>query len=526
MNCKLAANTTLVLVALFTSSASAQVCPPGWVSNIGSGANNSVESLAVFPNGDILAGGTFTLIGGISTPNKLARYSAATQTWSTTPVGGLANIVHALGVLPDGDMLAGGNFSSIGGTPINRIGRYDFGTNTWTDLGYGGNGGSVETMLVHPSGNVIIGGNIPRIAGVVAEHIGRYSLTTGTWTQMFSNFSSSGDRVYALALAPDGTVVMGGVYLARGSGVPRLQRYNLTTNTWTSLGNGVNNTVNAVAVLPDGDIIAGGVFTSADGLPVSRIARLNPTTGVWSDMGGGTSGGFNYIKSITLLNNGDIVVGGSFTVISGVVASGIARYTPSTNTWSALSSGVNSDVEAIVAHPNGDIIAGGYFTNVGARIARYSFGGTAATIVEDPQSIGQACEGEDASFSVLATGSPTLMYQWRKDGAPISYVLNPSAITSTLTITNPLAGDIGSYDCVVSNTCGSVISNAALIDSIGDCSYCPADFNQDGGIDGTDVDAFFAAWVEADSSADTNLDGGVDGADVDAFFVAWVNGGC
>ncbi|MBS0195424.1 MAG: serine hydrolase [Planctomycetes bacterium] len=55
---------------------------------------------------------------------------------------------------------------------------------------------------------------------------------------------------------------------------------------------------------------------------------------------------------------------------------------------------------------------------------------------------------------------------------------------------------------------------------------CPADFNQDGGIDGADVQAFFAAWERGDSSADVNQDGGVDGADVSTFFAAWEAGGC
>jgi RHS repeat-associated protein len=50
------------------------------------------------------------------------------------------------------------------------------------------------------------------------------------------------------------------------------------------------------------------------------------------------------------------------------------------------------------------------------------------------------------------------------------------------------------------------------------------DFNGDGGVDGDDVDAFFAAWSVADSSADANLDGGVNGDDVDAWFVVWNQG--
>ncbi|MBS0195950.1 MAG: hypothetical protein JSR77_04255 [Planctomycetes bacterium] len=57
-------------------------------------------------------------------------------------------------------------------------------------------------------------------------------------------------------------------------------------------------------------------------------------------------------------------------------------------------------------------------------------------------------------------------------------------------------------------------------------TYCPADFNLDGGIDGSDVDVFFASWEAGDPAADVNQDGGVDGADVDVFFAAWEAGGC
>lgn len=55
---------------------------------------------------------------------------------------------------------------------------------------------------------------------------------------------------------------------------------------------------------------------------------------------------------------------------------------------------------------------------------------------------------------------------------------------------------------------------------------CFADYNQDGGIDGTDVDFFFVDWSAGSFNADVNQDGGVDGADVDLFFVQWSAGGC
>jgi hypothetical protein len=55
---------------------------------------------------------------------------------------------------------------------------------------------------------------------------------------------------------------------------------------------------------------------------------------------------------------------------------------------------------------------------------------------------------------------------------------------------------------------------------------CYADFNQDGGIDGTDVQAFFDVWTMGESDADVNGDGGVDGSDVGVFFAQWSAGGC
>ena len=56
--------------------------------------------------------------------------------------------------------------------------------------------------------------------------------------------------------------------------------------------------------------------------------------------------------------------------------------------------------------------------------------------------------------------------------------------------------------------------------------FCPADYNNDGAADGSDVQDFFDAWVAAEPRADVNGDSGIDGEDVSAFFAAWENGGC
>ncbi|MCX5690818.1 MAG: hypothetical protein NTV94_13720 [Planctomycetota bacterium] len=69
------------------------------------------------------------------------------------------------------------------------------------------------------------------------------------------------------------------------------------------------------------------------------------------------------------------------------------------------------------------------------------------------------------------------------------------------------------------NNAGDTDGNA-----IPDNCQCIADFNLDGGVDGSDVEAFFAAWEGGDSSADLNFDGGVDGGDVETFFARWEAG--
>jgi hypothetical protein len=55
---------------------------------------------------------------------------------------------------------------------------------------------------------------------------------------------------------------------------------------------------------------------------------------------------------------------------------------------------------------------------------------------------------------------------------------------------------------------------------------CVGDFNNDGGTDGEDVDAFFRAWERGTLRADVNRDGGIDGTDIQTFFESWEAGGC
>ncbi len=81
----------------------------------------------------------------------------------------------------------------------------------------------------------------------------------------------------------------------------------------------------------------------------------------------------------------------------------------------------------------------------------------APTITQQPQSL-TVTAGQPASFSVSASGTAPLSYQWKKAGVNIS-----GATTATFTIANAQAADAASYTVVVSNSAGSITSSGATL---------------------------------------------------------------
>ncbi|MFM2082421.1 MAG: hypothetical protein RL380_1112, partial [Verrucomicrobiota bacterium] len=87
--------------------------------------------------------------------------------------------------------------------------------------------------------------------------------------------------------------------------------------------------------------------------------------------------------------------------------------------------------------------------------ATQSFTIAKAAVTTSPASV-SVSQNSSATFTVLASGSGTLTYQWRKNSANIS-----AATNSSLTIASAQATDVTSYAVVVSNFTGSVTSSAA-----------------------------------------------------------------
>jgi hypothetical protein len=175
---------------------------------------------------------------------------------------------------------------------------------------------------------------------------------------------------------------------------------------------------------------------------------------------------------------------------------------------------------------DGDDIASGRSADVNGNGVPDECESQCPSVTQEPADAA-ACAGGSAVFSVAASGSGPLSYQWRRGTTNLSGPRFSGADTPTLTISNIDAGDAASdYHCVVTNTCGSDTSASVslLVNS--------ADFDGDGdtGTD-ADIEAFFAclagACCPACGSADFDADGDVGtDADIEAFFRVLAGGAC
>lgn len=130
----------------------------------------------------------------------------------------------------------------------------------------------------------------------------------------------------------------------------------------------------------------------------------------------------------------------------------------------------------------------------------------------------------DPQFVNLAGGDLRL-----SEGSPAIDAANNTLLTPEIMtdmgglarfVDDPAAVDSG----VSGGSGGSMIADMGAYER--QIAPCYADFNQDGGIDGADVEAFYADWEAGFVAADVNQDGGIDGADVETFFAAWEAGAC
>ncbi|UYZ62525.1 PQQ-dependent sugar dehydrogenase [Hymenobacter weizhouensis] len=128
----------------------------------------------------------------------------------------------------------------------------------------------------------------------------------------------------------------------------------------------------------------------------------------------------------------------------------------STAVRSAFATGLPGNAVGLTTGVDGNLY---YLSRSAGALYRvvYTAPATAPSISTQPASRSVA-PGQSASFTVQATGTAPLSYQWQKDGVNIS-----GATGATYTIASVTAADAGQYRVVVSNAAGSVTSAAATL---------------------------------------------------------------
>ena len=502
-------------------------------SNVGPGIDPTLAAPSLYVralcsyNGTLFAGGAFNR-GGTTTLNNIGQWTGSAWVAPDAPVS-----IYALGAY--GSKLAiGGYFSQL----MNYAEDYYLCTwdgNVLAPLGGGINApvdalkGYSDQVQGQTRNNLVVGGGFTQVGALAANHVALWSESPvfpfNAWSTLGSGFDNT-----VLALEQfGGATVAGGAFLTSGAtSVNRVARWS--GSAWQAMGTGMNGAVHAlkayIVAATSIALVAGGEFTIANGGAATRIAIwTQSTTGPgftpWTAMGGGfndtvfaieryngstyaagafTSGSavFNHMARwngsswvsvgstpgggcngtvYALKSDGGYLYAlGHFTSADGVSALNVARWNGSV--WSALDAGVNLPGRALLPF-NGEMIAGGSFTVPAPGMARFLETG-APWISSQPVSR-TASAGQSTSLTLtVASGYESSTYAWRKDGVPVTDGTTPwgSQLYGTwsdlLDIYNCAPADSGLYDCVVSNGCGSVTSQAATL-TVNGSSGVPGD---------------------------------------------------
>src|SRR5439155_19278855 len=116
----------------------------------------------------------------------------------------------------------------------------------------------------------------------------------------------------------------------------------------------------------NGEVFAGGLFEMISGVPATGIARFDGQQ--WQPFGEPLFGaGYNPSVTCSLTYNGALVIGGSFQTSPGAMpysSVGVARWDGTH--WTGFGQGVSGGVGALTEY-HADLIAAGYFNGHLAR---------------------------------------------------------------------------------------------------------------------------------------------------------------
>ena len=229
----------------------------------------------------------------------------------------------------------------------------------------------VYSIAVQPDGKVLIGGSFSTVGTATRQRIARLT-ANGNLDESFVGpalNNTSSVVVKALSVQPDGKVMMGGIFDTVGGqarkGVARLNANgSLDTNF---VDPQLNGGISAFVRQADGKLLLAGSFNSVGG-HAGSVARLHAsgrldTAFVAPVFGGG-------IHQLAVQADGKLMVGGLFSTVGGQARNNLARLNANGSVDASYADpAVNSSVGALIVQPDGRVLIGGLFTMVAARRA-------------------------------------------------------------------------------------------------------------------------------------------------------------
>lgn len=343
-------------------------------------SNFSGTPRAAVGDGKIVIAGGFTSLqpsatGVVTTRNRIARLNA-NGTVDSEFDPNANNAVAALAVQRDGKIILGGSFSTLqppgneNSATRNRLARLNA-NGTLDSEFYPNFGGNVVAIALAPDGDVMVGGQFTSVWGrgtitTQRPYIARLnpdgSLDTG-----FS--ASANSTVAAFAFQPDGKVILGGYFtsiqsrgLATGALRNRLARVGADGTLDTTFQVDAEGRPLVSLVQPDGKVIIGGSFTTVGGLTRSYLARLNTDGSVDASYAPAAPNG--RVLSIARQADGKLIIAGTFTLIGTTGRSYLARLNTDGSLDTTYNTNPNGQVGALVLQSDGKVLIGGNFTSL------------------------------------------------------------------------------------------------------------------------------------------------------------------
>jgi uncharacterized delta-60 repeat protein len=335
-----------------------------------SGPNSWVWALALQPDGKVLVGGQFTSFNGLP-GGEIARLSTdgSVDTNFSAIITAGDQTVNSLALQPDGKVLVGGIFTGING--VTRVNMARLNADGSVDSNFvaqvtGSSFVAVSHLALQTNSQVVLGGWFDTVNGVPSSNIARLN-ADGTLDTHFLGAIDTPPN--ALALQADQRILIGGaINTVDGQPSPHIARLNTDGTLDTNFAVNADGNVDSFSVQPDGKLVIGGGFTHINGQSRNRVARLKVDGTLDAAFQNGMTGADAYVNCVAVDPNGKVIVGGQFSTMNGVNCTNLARLNSDGSLDTNFVADVDSFPEQMVAQPDARvIIEGSYITTVNER---------------------------------------------------------------------------------------------------------------------------------------------------------------